>query len=138
MEQVATTADVAWHFANVTLAHPRWRTWNWCTNGPGDPDLYSVNDETYINGVMVEVDSDYYMGYVIEVVDRTLGTVTFIAIATYHGRRPDGTLAYDFMVYPHQCGTFFERTDAADRAAVGQWGVASIYGMFEDQAQARR
>ena len=93
---------------------------------------WHCNEETYINGVMVTVDFDFIMGYLIEAVDRTLGTLSYHAIVVFHGQRPDGSWDHESVMYDPVCGTFFERTEEADRCRVSLWGVSVIHGMVED------
>lgn len=118
-----------------------------------------VDDDTYINGIPVRVDHDYYQGHLLEIVERETGVVSYVAVAEFHGPRIDhrcdcdldpgceycgGTdiLAFhwdhDSMWYEPDCGTFFERTDAADSVTVGKWAVFVIYGMMDSYAEAQR
>jgi hypothetical protein len=101
-------------------------------------EFWHCNEETYINGVVMTIDADYMMGYLIEVVDRTSGRVTFYAITTFHGRNIEtGEQDHESELYPHDCGTFFDRTAAADRITVCQWAVEVIWEMIETY-QARK
>jgi hypothetical protein len=93
-------------------------------------ERWQVTDETYINGVMLAMDFDYMMGYLIEAVDRTSGQCTYVAIVQYHGRKADGTFQHDFMSWPGT-HTFFGKDDGFDRAEVCKWGVDAIHGFIE-------
>ena len=90
-----------------------------------------VNEETYINYVPVVVDGDYRVGYLLECVDRTLGTVRYLVVVFHHGRKKDGTFDYNVTPYPTGCGTFFHRSSAADPIVVAKWAVAVIYNLFK-------
>ncbi len=121
--QVATSTEIVYAFMEHTGRTSLDSGWR-------------VNAETYINNVVLTVDQDYYMGYLLECVDRTEGTVSFVAVALYHGRSKEtGLFEHDFISYQPKCGTFFERTDAADHCTVGQWAVSVIFGMFESHEQ---
>lgn len=119
-----------------------------------------VDDDTYINGAPIHVDHDYYQGHLLEIVERDSGTVSFVAIAEFHGPKitecdeklngddvcpyclNTGILAlewdHDSMWYEPYCGTFFDRTPEADLSHVGRWAVTVIYGMIESYSQRRR
>jgi hypothetical protein len=127
----ATREEVVQCFLRIPYDHLV--SYNWGTAAPGaDRDEWLCNDESYINGVVMTIDGDYIMGYLIEVVDRTTGIVTFHAIATFHGRDPiTGKQDHDSAIYLLDCGTFFDRTEAADRVTVCQWAVSQIFGLFE-------
>jgi hypothetical protein len=110
---------------------------NWGTGF--DNSAWLCNDDAYINGVVMTIDADYMMGYLIEVVDRgEAGNVTFYAIATFHGRNPiTGEQDHESALYEPNCGTFFDRTEAADRVTVCRWAVGQIWGMIEDYQDRR-
>jgi hypothetical protein len=132
----AKTIDILYAFLAIPYRHIC--DHNWGTAPDEYRDEWEVNDETYINGVLLTIDGDYWMGYLIEAVDRTTGVVTFMAINTYHGHRPDGSIDHDFMTYEPKCGTFFDRTDEADPVIVGAWAVSRIYGMAESYFEAKQ
>jgi hypothetical protein len=127
----ATREEVVQCFLHIPYNHLT--SYNWGTSPPGeDRDEWSCNDESYINGVVMTIDGDYMMGYLIECVDRTSGIVSFHAITTFHGRNPvTGHQDHASNVYEPDCGTFFDRTEAAEYVTVCQWAVSRIYGMFE-------
>jgi hypothetical protein len=138
----ATSTEIIYCFEEIehhcTVAH------NWGT-GPhrdDDPDTcccWSVNDETYINGIVLTIDGDFWMGYLLECVDRTLGTVSYIAYNAYYGRNKEtGEQKHDYTSYEPTCGTFFERTPAADHITVAKWAVDQIYRMSESFFEDKR
>jgi len=103
---------------------------NWGTAmEKSDNDLWNVNENTYINGMMLHVDFDFNLGYLLECVDGTLGTMRYIAIVTFYGISDGGRQEHDYAVYEPDCGTFFKRTEEADQLTVAQWGVKEIYRM---------
>lgn len=110
---------------------------NWGTGGP-ESKAWDVNAETYINGIVLIFDFDYYMGYLIEVVDRTASRVTYYAITEYHGRREDGSIESDWALYPHDCGIFFKRTEAGKPTAVSHWAVSTVHAMVEQYENRHR
>jgi hypothetical protein len=99
---------------------------NWGTCGKDCQASWSVNDETYINGVMLTIDFDYMMGYLVQAVDRTDSTCRYIAILQRHGRKPDGSIDYDYEWAPDTHG-FFDKE--FDRVQICQWAVEAIYRM---------
>jgi hypothetical protein len=108
---------------------------NWGTCGRECDANWNVTDETYINGVMMTLDFDYIMGYLIQAVDRKTGQCTYVAIVMYHGRKPDGTYEHDYISWP---GThkFFDRD--LDQVELCQWAVSVIYGMIDAHNAAQR
>ena len=127
----ATSLEIVYTFMALPSSHVI--NYNWGTAMKReDSALWNIPEtDTYINGVVLTVDSDYWMGYLLEAVDRTSGCITFIAVNLYHGRRGDGWYDHDFLTYEKPTGVFFDRTDEADYAIVGQWAVSVIYGMAE-------
>jgi hypothetical protein len=120
----------------LDIPHPERTEGNWGCGKAENRHLWECNGgETYINGIILTVDMDYYMGYLIEVVDRTTSVISFHAITTYHGGNLHGLESHDSTMYQPACGTFFERTEEADRVAVTHWAVEVIYGMVEDHVQ---
>lgn len=132
----ATREEVVQTFLHIPYRHLT--AYNWDTGPAEHRDEWNCNDETYINGIILTLDFDYYMGYLIEVVDRTTGYLTYHAIVTFHGRHPEtGHQEHDSMIYPEECGTFFERTPAADQLTICQWALPRIYGMVESYTESR-
>jgi hypothetical protein len=125
---VATAAEIVQCFdaldGQEILCH------NWGTCPRECQARWDVTDETYINGVMMTLDFDYYMGYLIEAVDRTSSQCTYVAVVQYHGRREDGTFEHDFITWPGT-HTFFGHDDGFDPVTVKQWAVSVIHGMIE-------
>jgi hypothetical protein len=99
---------------------------NWRTCGRDCFYNWDVNDETYINGVLMTLDFDYMMGYFIQAVDRTTSECRYIAVLQRHGRSKDGSIDHIYEVAPDG-HTFFARD--FDEVRICQWAVASIYRM---------
>jgi len=123
---------------------------------------WNVTDDTYINGVPLHIDHDYYQGWLVEVVERESSAVSYVAIAAFHGPRLlecdcggvdvlingkacdmcDGTgkwfdrWDHDSMWFPHNVGTFFDRK--FDLVQVCTWAVSVIYGMMESYAERKK
>lgn len=97
---------------------------NWC--GCDSGGKWNVNDETYINGVMLTLDFDYMMGYLIQAVDRTSSRCRYITVLQRHGSGPDGSIDHTFEWAP-DTHEFFDKE--FDRVQICQWAVASIYRM---------
>lgn len=113
--------------------------WHWlerlATDTVNFDSAMNVTDDTYINNAPVHIDHDYYQGHLLEVVEHSSGVVSYIAVAEFHGPLVvEGELVrwdHDSVQYEPDCGTFFDRTDAADPTTTGQWAVSVIFGMFE-------
>ena len=132
---VATSAEIVAHFNSLDYREVTVHNWGTC-----DRDCaasWDVTDETYINGVMLTLDFDFYMGYLIQAVDRTTGQCTYIALATFHGHDANGRIAHDFITWPGT-HTFFGKEDGFSEEAVTQWAVQRIYGMIEDYKESQR
>jgi hypothetical protein len=134
----ATSTEVIYTFMAIPHRHLIAHNWGTAMKRE-DAALWNIPEtDTYINGVILTVDGDYWMGYLLEAVDRTSGCLTFIAVNLYHGRRGDGWFDHDYMTYDKQVGVFFDRTDDADYSVVGQWAVSRIYGMAESYFRSSR
>jgi hypothetical protein len=109
---------------------------NWGTSY--DTSHWNVDADTYINGIMVTVDCDYHMGYVIEIVDRgEPGYVNWLAIAVYHGRNMDDlSWDHDWAHYPCAAQPFFDRT--VGHQDVAEWGVRFVYSAIGGYEEALR
>jgi hypothetical protein len=118
----ATREQIVGHF----LAMPD-LSGNWGTSI--DSSKWNVDTDTYINGIILTVDGDYYMGYLLEVVERGTSVVSYVCIVTF----PYGE--HDSQWYPQDAGKFFERTTAQDEIA--GWGVRTVYGLWESRDDAR-
>ena len=102
---------------------------NWGTSIDGN-DKWNVDEDTYINGIVLTVDGDYDMGYLVEVVERGVpSAVSYVCIVTFPGEE------HDSQWYPKDAGTFFDRTIPQDEIAV--WGVRSVYGLWESHEDAK-
>lgn len=134
----ATREEVVDCFLHIPYDHLT--AYNWGTSFDHDlREEWECNDETYINGVVMTIDADYMMGYLIECVDRETGYLSFHAIATFHGRNPvTGKQEHESALYEPACGTFFNRTEAADRVTVCRWAVGQIWGMIEEYQERQR
>lgn len=126
---VATAAEIVQCFDALDGREIIDHNWGTCPTRECQAKWH-VTDETYINGVRMILDFDYYMGYLLEAVDRTSSQCTYVAVVQFHGRREDGTFDHDFMTWPGT-HTFFGQDDGYDPVAVGQWAVSVIHGMIE-------
>lgn len=127
MSAPATIAEIATTFN--ALSYREITNHNWGTCGWECPAVWAVNGETYINGVLLTIDLDYIMGYLLETVDRTIDRVRYATIVRYHGRRPDGTIDHTIEEFDGS-HTFFDRT--FDRTVPAKWAVDTIYRMVAD------
>lgn len=95
---------------------------NWGTCGWDCPAVWAVNGETYINGVLMTIDLDYIVGYLLEVVDRTTRNHRYPTVVRYHGRFPDDTIEHTYDEGPSGPWQSFEYIEDTVR-----WAVSSIY-----------
>jgi hypothetical protein len=134
-DDVATTAEIVACFDQLSATEIRGHNWGTCSKDC--PAQWNVTKETYINGVMMTLDYDFHMGYLIECVDRTSSQLTYVAIVQYHGRREDGTFRHDFASWPNPDNAkteFFDRGFLA--TDVKHWAVDAIEGMIEAHEEA--
>jgi len=125
----ATQDQVVAHFIGMTDLSGNWGT-------SLDNSKWNIDDTTYINGIVLTVDGDYYMGYLLEIVEKAEpSVVSYVGIATFYGPR-DGVQQHAAQWYPGSAGTFFERTIPQDEIAV--WGVRTVYGLWESYDDAKR
>lgn len=97
---------------------------------------WDVDADTYINGIMLTIDLDYYQGFMLEVVERESGVVSYVAIATFHGwNRETGEWDHDSMWYPADCGQFGDRV--VDQSTACQWAAGAIFGMCDSYTELR-
>ena len=122
----ATPVEIGQHFMEIPWMDARLMNWGCVTQDKRD--LWSVNAETYINGVALWIDQDYLNAYLLQAVDRTSETMTYVLVVTYPG--PAG--GRDFLMYPAACGTLARRTAAADPAVVGRWAVEMAHELFDE------
>jgi hypothetical protein len=127
---VATNAEVVAAFLRIPYANLSPHNWG-CAASRDDAALWHVGEGTYINGVMLTVDMDYIMGWLLEVVDRESGALRYLVVVVWHGQRADGTWDHEWRQYAPECGVFFERTPAADPRAVGCWAVQLIADLVD-------
>lgn len=102
---------------------------NWGTCGRDCTANWNVNDETYINGVMMTLDFDYMMGYLIQAVDRTSSNCRYITRLQRHGRRQDGTFDGEWERAPIPEHEFFSK--CVRQVDICQWAAVSIYRMLD-------
>jgi len=89
-----------------------------------------IDNDTYINGIPLRIDLDYYLGFLLEVVERDTEVVSYVAIATFHGfNRETGEWDHDSDWYPADCGKFGDRK--VDQSAACQWAAATIFEMCD-------
>jgi hypothetical protein len=134
-EDVATTAEIVACFNE--LEYDEILYYNWRTAPRDKQERWNVTKETYINGIMMTLDFDYRMGFLIQAVDRTSSQCTYIAITQYHGRRDDGSIEHDWCVWE---GThkFFGHEEGFSQVEICHWGVTVIHGMVEAHDEAIR
>lgn len=136
----ATREGIVHHFLDMCVHGTVSGNWGTC-ECHGTYCKWNVDADTYINGIIVTVDGDYLMGYVLEVVERESAVVSYVTIVTFFGPKvdSDGDLIswdHDSQWHPKDCGTFFDRNVHSDEA--GMWGVSTVYGLWESHEDMMR
>ena len=130
-DHAATWDQVVRHFLQMK---PEDRVfYNWGT--AIDNSIWDVNGETYINGIVLTIDYDYEVGWLIEIVDKTNSVVNYGVIVSWPA--PDaigrGGRGHDSMIFDKRVGTFFDRQ--IDSLEVCEWAVPVIHGLLEGKGQ---
>ena len=127
MSEPATIAEIVETFNR--LEYREITDHNWGTCGWDCRAVWAVNGETFINGVVMTIDLDLIMGYLLEVVDRSDRTHRYPTVVRYPGRKPDGTIEHTYDEGPSGPWQSFETIDRTV-----QWAVASIYRQVRDHS----
>ena len=136
MPTVATHDEIVQTFLRIPLDHLIQDNWGTGSYSLGTTNHWNVTNETYINGVILTIDMDYYMGYLIEAVDRTNSTLTYAAIVTFHGADNPANQKHDSFFWAESAGTFFNRDVSQEEIAV--WGVNHIYALVDSYQEAQK
>lgn len=104
----------------LRLNYSEWMGANWGLHR--DRDYWNVGEGTYINGIPLIVDLDYQMGFLLEIVERESGAVSYLVIVT-------GPNGHDSAWYDEEVGTFFDRSLSIFEAMY--WGTHKIEGLLE-------
>jgi len=56
---------------------------NWGTSM--DNSKWDIDGDTYINGILLTVDKDFYCGYLLEIVERDSSVVSYLVVTPFHG-----------------------------------------------------
>jgi len=86
-----------------------------------DRTFWNVDDDTYINGILLMIDMDIEHGSLLEIVERSTSVVSYLAVVEL---LPD---YHDAEWYPNPVGTFFDRNVSQEQACA--WAVGKIYGL---------
>ena len=96
--------------------------------------MWNVTDLTRVNGIVLCVDNDEYMGWMLELVEQETDVISYVAIATYYDRCQEcDHHPHDSMWYPDYVGILEE--PEVEQSAAAMWAVGVIYGMFEHARQ---
>lgn len=112
----ATGEEIAHHF--LTIPYLDQCRYNWGTDSDR-PSIWDIADTTtYINGVMVTIDRDYKMAFLLEVCDR-VGDQTWVTYLAMEVRHRDLS-AWEWM--DRRPVPFFDRGDLT-RFEVHEWFI---------------
>ncbi len=129
-DNVATVPEIVAAFNSLSWREHTDHNWNTCGRDCPERSNWEPTAGTYINGVMLTVDMDYIMGYLIQAVDRESSICTYIAINQYHGRHPEtGEIAHDYMVWQGPSHKFFDSPGHV--LAISHWGLDAIQQMLD-------
>jgi hypothetical protein len=95
----------------------------------GQIDYWDVDGDTYINSIPLTLDRDYLMGYLIEVVEKSTSTLSYLAVVAFYGPDENGYTEHDAEWWPDDAGTFFDRK--VDLHTVSQWAITKMFGLIE-------
>lgn len=138
---VATRDQIVWHFLELLAVRPDdVRACNWGTD-IGRPSMWEIpGTDTYINGVVMEIDLDYYYGYLLELVDRETSVVSYCVVTAFHGALVDDDVLvswdHDSSVYEGNVGTFFDRSFHTEQACA--WAVGQIFGLIDSYSERKQ
>ena len=125
----ATALQIADHFLAMDDHSGNWGT-------SRDNSKWNVDSNCYINGVMLTVDLDYEMGYLLEIVERSSSVVSYVALITYPNFFGEPKCTRDCAMMEEDAGTFFERNFHITE--IQTWGLQKIQYMFESRDDVRR
>lgn len=112
----ATGNQIVGHFRDLSYQHKTVHNWGTC--GPSCPESWDVpGTDTYINGVMLTIDQDYEMAHLLEVVERSSGMVSHLAVEIHH------TDVYLWEWHEHRPYPFFERPEDLIQFDLHSWFI---------------
>jgi len=128
----ATREDIVWWWIGID-DHLEALRYNWGTQDRfTQAGMWDVTDATYINGVPLMLDGDYYMGYLLEVMEHDSDAVSYVAIALYHGKCNEcGYQAHDSMWF-EPGGPISVSDVPGTQSDAAKWAIGVIYGMWEN------
>lgn len=105
---------------------------------PPSHERWDVDEDTYINNVMLTLDRDYEMGYLLEIVERSSSAVSYLVVVTFPGLTAGlwDHQTHDSEWYPGDVGTFFDRRVSSLDAQL--WAVSKIHGLLDASRDRRR
>jgi hypothetical protein len=95
----------------------------------GQIDYWDVDGDTYINSIPLTLDRDYLMGYLLEIVEKSTSTLSYLAVVAFYGPDENGYTEHDAEWWPDDAGTFFDRK--VDLHTVSQWAITKMFGLIE-------
>jgi hypothetical protein len=132
----ASQTDIVSHLLNIDSIQRF--TCNWGMHP--EPSFWDVDDDTYINGIVMTIDKDYILGSLLEIVERSSGVVSYLAVVEFHGPVFVGVEIavrdWDAEWYPNPVGTFFDRNISQEQACA--WAVGKIHGLIDSWYDRKR
>lgn len=125
----ASKTDIVTHLLDISSVE-RFNC-NWGMHP--EPSFWDVDDDTYINGIVMTIDKDYVIGSLLEIVEQSSGVVSYLAVVEFHGPVFVGVQIavrdWDAEWYPNPVGTFFDRNISQEQACT--WAVEKIHGLID-------
>jgi hypothetical protein len=116
----ATAVQIAHHFSEIPYTTKTQGNWGCVAETPSPWDIPGTT--TYINGIMLIIDQDFEMGFLLEICDRPEGKsgetwVTHFAIEIRH------TTPVLYQWHDHRPYPFFERPDDVTQFDLHSWFI---------------
>ena len=124
----ASATDIVAHLGQIPLSERV--NCNWGLDE--DSTFWEVDDDTYINGILMTIDMDFDIGSLLEIVEKSSSVVSYLAVfefSVFRSQGPDNFPAWvwDAEWYPNSVGTFSNRSVTYHEVCA--WAVEKIYGL---------
>ncbi len=93
------------------------------------PTYWDVDGDTYINGVILTLDRNHFMGYLLEIVEGSTSVVSYLTVVTFYGPDLNGYTQHDAEWWPENAGELFDKE--FDLYKVSQWAMTKMFGLIE-------
>lgn len=126
----ASATDIAAHLAEIPM-QDRFN-YNWGCSPI--PKFWDIDEDTYINGIIMTIDFDLDFGSLLEIVERKSGVVSYLVMLEFSNI--EGEPHWDTEWYPNPVGTFFDRN--VSQLEVSRWALDKIHGLYDSWYDGKR